>query len=51
MPVQNRLACGSANVNGKTPRIDPQMTYLGPIRSPIGPPRMVPAATAPRKMN
>ena len=25
--------------------------YLRPIRSPIGPPRMVPAATAARKMN
>ena len=37
-PVQNRLAYGSSSVNGATPRIDTQITYLRPIRSPIGPP-------------
>ena len=49
--VQKRLACGNSSVNGRTPRIEPQITYLRPKRSPIGPPRMVPAATAPRNTN
>ena len=48
-PVQKRLTYGSARVKGSTPRIEHQMTYLRPIRSPTGPPMMVPAATAPRK--
>jgi hypothetical protein len=38
-------------VNGSTPKIEPQMTYFRPNRSPIGPPSTVPAATATRKMN
>src|SRR4051812_10995049 len=49
--VQNRSAYGRATVNGRTPRIDPQMTALNPTRSPTGPPRNVPAATAPRNTN
>ena len=49
--VQNRFACGRASVNGSTPRIDPQITALNPTRSPTGPPRNVPAATAPRNTN
>jgi len=32
-----------------TPRIEHQMTYLRPMRSPIGPPIRVPAAVEPRK--
>ena len=47
--VQNRFACGSSSVNGSTPRIETQITYLRPKRSPIGPPTSVPSATAPRK--
>ena len=47
-PVHSRFAYGSASVNGSTPRMDAQMTYLRPILSPTGPPMMVPAATAPR---
>ena len=46
--VQNRLACGKSSVNGSTPRIETQITYLRPIRSPIGPPATVPTAKAPR---
>ena len=49
--VQNRFAYGSISVNGKTPRIDPQITCLRPKRSPIGPPRIVPTPAARRKMN
>ena len=44
--VQNRFACGSSSVNGSTPRIENQMTYLRPMRSPMGPPTSVPTATA-----
>ena len=47
--VQKRLACGRSSVNGKTPRIEPQITYLRPNRSPRYPPTMVPAATENRK--
>ena len=43
--------CGSSSVNGSTPRIETQITYLRPIRSPIGPPAKVPAATAARNTN
>ncbi|MNP77455.1 hypothetical protein D3C76_1748870 [compost metagenome] len=49
--VQNRSAYGSAKVNGVTPRIENQITALRPMRSPIGPPKNVPAATAPRNRN
>ena len=41
-PVQNRFAYGSASVNGSTPRIEHQITYFRPNRSPTGPPMMVP---------
>src|SRR6185437_6800058 len=34
---------------GATPRIENQITYLRPKRSPTGPPIIVPAATAKRK--
>ena len=37
---------GQRRVNGSTPRIDHQITRRVPIRSPIGPPITVPAATA-----
>src|SRR5579864_2047577 len=50
MLVQNRLAYGSSSVNGSTPRMEYQITTLRPMRSPTGPPKNVPAATAPRKM-
>ena len=46
--VQNRLAYGKTRVKGATPRMDAQITRLRPIRSPTGPPTMVPAATANR---
>ncbi len=49
--VQNRPTCGSASANGATPRIEPQITGLRPMRSPTGPPIRVPAAEAARKMN
>ena len=49
--VQNRFAYGSARVNGSTPRIENQITYLRPIQSPIGPPASVPVANAPRYTN
>ncbi|MNJ27289.1 hypothetical protein D3C77_217910 [compost metagenome] len=49
--VQNRSAYGSNRVNGATPRIENQITALRPMRSPIGPPKNVPAATAPRNRN
>ena len=39
---------GRASVNGSTPRIENQMTYLRPNRSPSGPPAKVPTATAAR---
>ncbi len=41
--------CGSSRVKGSTPRIEPQITFRRPIRSPSGPPTSVPTATAPRK--
>src|SRR6267142_779704 len=34
IPVQNKFAYGSINVNGSTPRIEYQITTLRPIRSP-----------------
>jgi hypothetical protein len=49
MEVQNKLAYGNAKANGAAPRMDAQMTYFLPILSPIGPPIIVPAATANRK--
>src|SRR6266853_1101388 len=48
IPVQNKFAYGSSSVNGSTPKIEYQITTLRPIRSPTGPPKNVPAATAPR---
>ena len=50
-PVQNRSTCGNSRVNGRVPRIENQMTYLRPKRSPSGPPATVPTATAARKAN
>ena len=47
-PVQNRFAYGNASVNGRTPRIENQMTNLRPNRSPSAPPTTVPTATAAR---
>lgn len=43
--------CGKINVDGSTPRMDTQKTSLRPSRSPIGPPAMVPFATAPKNTN
>src|SRR5882672_2296905 len=51
IPVQNKFAYGSISVNGKTPRIEYQITTLRPMRSPTGPPKNVPAATAPKNAN
>src|SRR5712671_2354673 len=51
IPVQNKFAYGSINVNGNTPRIEYQITTLRPMRSPTGPPKNVPAATAPKNAN
>src|SRR6185437_13156606 len=48
--VQKRFAYGSTSVNGSTPRMEHQITYLRPTLSPTGPPMMVPAATAPSRM-
>jgi hypothetical protein len=42
---------GTSRVSGRMPRIDHRITRRRPIRSPIGPPMMVPAATEARKMN
>ena len=42
---------GRASVTGATPRIEPQITRLRPMRSPIGPPTIVPTAVAARKTN
>ena len=50
-PVQNRFAYGSMSVNGRMPRIENQMMYLRPKRSPSGPPAIVPNATAATNMN
>src|SRR5882762_8791646 len=51
IPVQNKFAYGSTSVKGSTPRIEYQITTLRPRRSPTGPPKNVPAATAPRNAN
>jgi hypothetical protein len=51
IPVQNRFAYGNISVNGSTPRIEYQITTLRPMRSPTGPPKNVPAATAPKNAN
>ncbi len=51
IPVHRRFACGRRIANGRTPRIDTQITALRPTRSPIGPPKKVPAATAARNTN
>ena len=50
-PVHSRSTCGSASVNGATPRMENQITRFLPMRSPIGPPASVPAATANKKAN
>lgn len=44
MRVHVKLICGSSSVNGVAPSIEAQITYLRPILSPIGPPRIVPSA-------
>src|SRR5215510_6941181 len=49
--VHIRFAYGRSSVNGSTPRIETQITYLRPIRSPTGPPMNVPAAAAPSSPN
>ena len=49
--VKKRLAYGNKSVNGAAPKIENQITYFLPKRSPKGPPRIVPAATANKKMN
>src|SRR5690606_9726540 len=36
--VQNKLAYGIARLKGAAPRIENQITYLRPYRSPNGPP-------------
>ena len=51
MQVKKRLAWGSKSVNGAAPKIENHITYFLPKRSPKGPPRIVPAATANKKMN
>jgi len=48
-PVQKRLAQGMSSVKGSAPRMETQMTYLRPMRSPMGPPMSVPAAMAPKR--
>ena len=50
-PVQKRLAYGRTRLNGSTPRIETQMTYLRPSLSPSGPPKNVPTAVAARNTN
>src|SRR3954454_19950842 len=50
MVVQKRFTWGSNNVKGATPKIENQMTYFLPKRSPSGPPRNVPTAVENRKI-
>ena len=47
--VATSPTCGKARENGATPRIENQITRLRPIRSPTGPPTIVPRATEKRK--
>jgi hypothetical protein len=42
--VQRRLAKGSSIANGAAPRIEVQITRFLPMRSPTGPPKIVPSA-------
>ncbi len=49
--VQPIPTYGRTSVNGATPRIEIQITRLRPMRSPIGPPSIVPAAVANRNTN
>ena len=49
--VQARLACGINKLNGAAPKIEAQITYFRPTRSPTGPPINVPMAVATRKIN
>ena len=49
--VKKSEACGNNKVNGAAPRIENQITYFLPKRSPNGPPSMVPAATASKNIN
>lgn len=49
--VQNNPTNGSNMVNGATPNIDHQITLFRPTLSPIGPPTMVPIATANKNAN
>src|SRR5260370_19012499 len=51
IPVQNKFAYGSINVNGSTPKIEYQIPTLRPMRSPTGPQKNGPAATAPKNAN
>lgn len=46
--VHCKSTCGSSSANGTVPTIENQMTRLRPKRSPSGPPRIVPTATAAR---
>ena len=50
--VATRLSTwGMASEKGAVPRIDAQITYLRPNRSPAGPPSIVPKAVAAKKTN
>ena len=49
--VKNNETCGSNKVNGAAPNMENQITYFLPKRSPSGPPRMVPTATAAKNAN
>ena len=40
--VHSRLAWGISKLNGAAPKIEAQITYFRPIRSPTGPPINVP---------
>ena len=50
-PVQNKFAYGNSMVNGAAPRIEIQIIYFLPKRSPKSPPINVPAATEAKKTN
>ena len=47
--VHTSPTCGRTSVKGRMPRIEAQMMYLRPKRSPSGPPISVPAANENRK--
>ena len=51
MMVHAKVACGISKLKGAAPKIEAQITYLRPTRSPIGPPSNVQIAVATRKIN